>query len=66
MNKFLCCFECKIVNIFLSMSFNFFLGCSIELSHPEGSFEYLIVTLCQRSQCNFVNAKLRKDWKLKK
>ena len=33
-------FECKIVNIFLAISFNICLGCLKELSDWDGSFEY--------------------------
>ena len=33
-------FECKIINIFLPISFNICFGCSKEPSHWDGSFEY--------------------------
>ena len=33
-------FERKIVNIYLSISFNICFGCSREPSHSDGSFEY--------------------------
>ena len=33
-------FECKIVSIFLPISFNICFGCSKELSRRDGSFEY--------------------------
>ena len=33
-------FESKIVNIFLSVSLNMCFGCSKELFHLDGSFEY--------------------------
>ena len=32
--------ECKIVNIFLFISFNICFGCSKELSHRDDTFEY--------------------------
>ena len=33
-------FKCKIVNIFLPISFNIYFGCSKEPSHWDGYFEY--------------------------
>ena len=33
-------FECKIVNMFLPISFNICFRCSKEPSHRDGSFEY--------------------------
>ena len=38
LNKQIC--ECKIVNIFLLISFIICFGCSKEPSHWDGSFEY--------------------------
>ena len=33
-------FECKLVNIFLPISFNICFGCSKEPFHLDGAFEY--------------------------
>ena len=55
-------FQCTIVNIFLPIIFSICFGCSKELSHPDGSFEYPQLRLWLKIRKLFFIYALLKAW----